>query len=173
MSDEEIWKLRRGGHDPVKVYNAYKRAVEHQGSADVILAKTVKGYGLGEAGEGRKITHQQKKLNENEIAHFRDALRDSDFRRGGAQRRLLPPAGGQPGDDVSARARGGSWAATCRRAIRRSRSHRRRRRSKYFKESLDGSRGREVSTTMAFVRVLHAADEASGAGQARRADHSR
>ncbi len=71
MSDEEVWALRRGGHDPQKVYNAYKRAVEHTGSPTVILAKTIKGYGLGEAGEGRNVTHQQKKLNEDEMAYFR------------------------------------------------------------------------------------------------------
>jgi pyruvate dehydrogenase E1 component len=72
MSDEEINRMKRGGHDPVKVFNAYKRAVEHKGSPTVILAQTVKGYGLGEAGEGRNVTHQQKKLNEDELKHFRD-----------------------------------------------------------------------------------------------------
>ncbi len=71
MSDEEIVNLQRGGHDPVKVYNAYKKAREHKGSPTVILAQTIKGYGLGEAGEGRNITHQQKKLNEAELEHFR------------------------------------------------------------------------------------------------------
>jgi pyruvate dehydrogenase E1 component len=70
-SDEQLRKLSRGGHDPVKVYAAYKAAVEYRGSPTVILAKTVKGYGLGEAGEGRNITHQQKKLNEKELAEFR------------------------------------------------------------------------------------------------------
>ena len=70
-SDEQIEKLSRGGHDPVKVYAAYKAAVEHQGSPTVILAQTIKGYGLGEAGEGRNITHQQKKLNEDELLEFR------------------------------------------------------------------------------------------------------
>jgi pyruvate dehydrogenase E1 component len=71
-SDEELHGLRRGGHDPEKVYAAYKAAVEHQGSPTVILAKTVKGYGLGEAGEGRNVTHQQKKLSEDELGFFRD-----------------------------------------------------------------------------------------------------
>ena len=66
-----LQKLRRGGHDPVKVYNAYKAAMVHQGSPTVILAQTIKGYGLGEAGEGRNITHQQKKLNEQELLQFR------------------------------------------------------------------------------------------------------
>jgi pyruvate dehydrogenase E1 component len=71
MSDDQIHKLLRGGHDPMKVYSAYKAAVEHKGAPTVILAKTVKGYGLGEAGEGRNITHQQKKLNERELREFR------------------------------------------------------------------------------------------------------
>ena len=70
-SDEQLQKLRRGGHDPEKVYAAYKAAVEHKGAPTVILAKTIKGYGLGEAGEGRNITHQQKALNEEELRHFR------------------------------------------------------------------------------------------------------
>lgn len=70
-SDEQLNKLRRGGHDPEKVYAAYKAAFNHTGSPTVILAKTVKGYGLGEAGEGRNVTHQQKKLNEQELREFR------------------------------------------------------------------------------------------------------
>jgi pyruvate dehydrogenase E1 component len=72
FSDEQLHALRRGGHDPVKVHAAFKAAVEHKGSPTVILAKTVKGYGLGEAGEGRNVTHQQKKLNEEELRFFRD-----------------------------------------------------------------------------------------------------
>jgi pyruvate dehydrogenase E1 component len=72
LSDEQIHRLRRGGHDPQKVYAAYKAAVEHRGHPTVILAKTVKGYGLGEAGEGRNVTHQQKKLNEKELREFRE-----------------------------------------------------------------------------------------------------
>ncbi len=71
MTDEQLFKMRRGGHDPQKVYNAYLRAMEHKGKPTVILAKTIKGYGLGEAGEGRNITHQQKKLNEKELEYFR------------------------------------------------------------------------------------------------------
>ena len=71
LTDDQIRKLLRGGHDPKKVYAAYKAAVEHTGGPTVILAKTVKGYGLGEAGEGRNITHQQKKLNERELREFR------------------------------------------------------------------------------------------------------
>src|SRR5690242_16151641 len=69
-SDDELGRLRRGGHDPMKVYNALKRATEHKGQPTVILTKTVKGYGLGEAGEGKNITHQQKKLNEEELFYL-------------------------------------------------------------------------------------------------------
>ena len=71
ISDEQLPKLRLGGHDPRKVYAAYKAAAEHTGSPTVILARTIKGYGLGESGEGRNITHQQKKLNEEELRRFR------------------------------------------------------------------------------------------------------
>jgi pyruvate dehydrogenase E1 component len=72
MTDDQIWALSRGGHDPAKVYTAYKSAVENVGSPTVILAKTVKGYGMGEAGEGQNITHQQKKMGENVLRAFRD-----------------------------------------------------------------------------------------------------
>jgi pyruvate dehydrogenase E1 component len=71
LSDDQIRKLQRGGHDTRKVYAAYKAALEHKGRPTVILAKTVKGYGLGEAGEGRNISHQQKKMNEKELREFR------------------------------------------------------------------------------------------------------
>ena len=70
-SDEKLEKMKRGGHDPEKVYAAYKAAVEHKGQPTVILAKTIKGYGLGEAGEGRNIAHNQKKMNEKELLEFR------------------------------------------------------------------------------------------------------
>ncbi len=89
-TDEQLRKLRRGGHDPHKVYAAYHAAVAHKGAPTVILAKTIKGYGLGEAGEGRNITHQQKKLNEQELRHFRsrfgipvsdDVIADAPFYR--------------------------------------------------------------------------------------------
>lgn len=74
-SDDDLRKLLRGGHDPEKVFAAYQAAVEHRGSPTVILAKTIKGYGLGEAGEGRNITHQQKALNERELFEFRTRFR--------------------------------------------------------------------------------------------------
>ncbi|GAB5471378.1 MAG: pyruvate dehydrogenase (acetyl-transferring), homodimeric type [Rhodospirillales bacterium] len=75
MSDEEIWQLQRGGHDPHKVYAAYRAAVEHRGQPTVILVKTVKGYGMGEAGEGQNITHQQKKMAEEQLVAFRDRFK--------------------------------------------------------------------------------------------------
>lgn len=74
LTDNQLKELLRGGHDPKKVYAAYKQATEHKGAPTVILAKTVKGYGLGEAGEGKNISHQQKKMNEKELREFRDKL---------------------------------------------------------------------------------------------------
>ncbi|MFA6110467.1 MAG: pyruvate dehydrogenase (acetyl-transferring), homodimeric type, partial [Candidatus Latescibacterota bacterium] len=71
LSDEQLRKMKRGGHDPEKVHAAYLTATQHQGGPTVILAKTIKGYGLGEAGEGKNITHQQKKLNDVELRSFR------------------------------------------------------------------------------------------------------
>ena len=72
MSDDDIWRLNRGGHDPYKVYAAYSAAVNHKGQPTVILAKTVKGYGMGKAGEGQNITHQQKKMDVTSLKQFRD-----------------------------------------------------------------------------------------------------
>ena len=72
LSDDEIWKLNRGGHDPLKVYAAYAAAVKHKGQPTVILAKTVKGYGMGESGEGQIIAHQAKKMTADALKQFRD-----------------------------------------------------------------------------------------------------
>ncbi len=103
-SDEKLKKMRRGGHDPEKVFAAYKAAVETKGRPTVILAKTIKGYGLGEAGEGRNITHQLKKANEDELREFRSRfgipISDEDSRQGA----VLQAAGRQRGDAVPARA---------------------------------------------------------------------
>ena len=120
LSDEQLKRLRRGGHDPEKVYAAYKAAVEHKGQPTVILAKTIKGYGLGEAGEGRNITHQQKKLNEEELREFRTRfgipISDDDDRR----RAVLPAGRRQPRDEVPAASGARRWAASCRaRTVRR------------------------------------------------------
>ncbi len=72
MSDEDIWRLNRGGHDPHKIHAAYQAAIQHNGQPTVILAKTIKGYGLGEDGEGQNISHQQKKLDDDGVRYFRD-----------------------------------------------------------------------------------------------------
>jgi pyruvate dehydrogenase E1 component len=72
LSDEDLKKLRVGGHDPIKVYNAYRAAVQHKGGPTVILARTIKGYGLGDAAEGKNVTHQQKKLDTKDLTLFRD-----------------------------------------------------------------------------------------------------
>src|SRR3954447_15147551 len=152
LSDEELGKLHRGGHDPKKVYNAYKQAIETKGLPTLILAHTVKGYGQGEAGEGRNVSHQQKKLNENEIAHFRsrfeipipeEAARDASFYR--------PPSDSPEIAYMHERRRllGGympSRTVTPSQIVTPP--------IEFLKESLEGSQGREVSSTMAFVRIL-------------------
>jgi pyruvate dehydrogenase E1 component len=83
MSDDDVWRLNRGGHDPYKVYAAYSAAVKHTGQTTVILAKTIKGYGMGSAGEAQNITHQQKKMGTTSLKDFRDRfnlpITDSDI----------------------------------------------------------------------------------------------
>src|SRR5690606_41111400 len=74
MSDEDVWLLNRGGHDPYKVYAAFNAAVNHEGQPTVILAKTIKGYGVGHVGQAKNPTHQQKKLDMASVREFRDRL---------------------------------------------------------------------------------------------------
>ena len=152
MSDEDVWRLNRGGHDPLKVYAAYSAAVQHQGQPTVILAKTVKGYGMGESGEGQNITHQAKKMSDSALKQFRDRfnipipddklhevpfykpaedspeiqyLREHRMALGGYLPARRKAAEALPVPDLSA-----------------------------FESQLAGTGEREVSTTMAFVRVL-------------------
>src|SRR5712672_1083710 len=152
VPDEALRTLRQGGHDPRKVYAAYKAAVEHTGSPTVILARTIKGYGLGESGEGRNITHQQKKLNEDELREFRsrfgipindDQLADTPFYR--------PPEESREIQYLRSRRKElGGYVPT--RKVRSKplvADH-----DALFREFLTGSEGREVSTTMAFVGML-------------------
>jgi pyruvate dehydrogenase E1 component len=152
LSDDDLLRLRRGGHDPAKVYNAYKTAVETQGRPTVVLAHTIKGYGLGEAGEGRNITHQQKKLNEQEIEHFKHRFEipipDEAARNAALYR---PPQDSPEMAYMHERRRilGGYMPS---RPV--PPSHVVSPPIDYFRESLEGSAGREVSSTMAFVRVL-------------------
>jgi pyruvate dehydrogenase E1 component len=152
LSDEQIQRLKRGGHDPEKVYAAYKAAVEHRGSPTVILAKTIKGYGLGEAGEGRNITHQQKKLNEEELREFRTRfgipIADEDVAEAPFYK---PPDDSPEMRYLHARRQelGGyvpSRRAECEPLKAPS--------EEVFEEFYRGSEGREASTTMVFVRLL-------------------
>ncbi len=151
-SDEQIHKMLRGGHDPRKLYAAYKAAVEHKGQPTVILAKTIKGYGLGEAGEGRNITHQQKKMNEQELREFRTrfSVPISD------EQLTSTPFYRPPPDSPEA-----AYLAEHIRAMGGSVPERRVRVESLetpaldrFKEFLEGSGERVVSTTMGFARML-------------------
>ncbi|HOW19465.1 MAG TPA: pyruvate dehydrogenase (acetyl-transferring), homodimeric type, partial [Phycisphaerae bacterium] len=152
LTDEQIRKMRRGGHDPEKVYAAYKAAVDHVGSPTVILAKTIKGYGLGEAGEGRNISHQQKKLNEDELREFRSRfgipIADEDI----AETPFYKPPENSPEIQYlreRRKALGGYVPARPMVPMPLKAPP-----LSLFGEFLAGSGGREASTTMAFVRML-------------------
>ncbi len=162
MTDEDIWRLNRGGHDPRKVYAAYAEAVRHKGQPTVILAKTVKGYGMGDAGEGQNTTHQQKKMNEDALKAFRNrfSIPISDEVIGQAP--FYKPADDSPEmkylkERVSAM--GGSLPARRRKAASLETPP-----LAAFESFLKGTEGREISTTMAFVRILSmlVKDEAIG-----------
>lgn len=150
-TDEELQKLKRGGHDPEKVYAAYKQAVENTGSPTVILAKTIKGYGLGESGEGRNITHQQKKLNEEELREFRtrfsvpisdENLLEAPFYK--------PPEDSPETQYLKERRKKLGEFVPGRKVLSKSIN---KVSENIFKEFLKGS-DRPVATTMAFVRML-------------------
>ncbi|MCU0961428.1 MAG: pyruvate dehydrogenase (acetyl-transferring), homodimeric type [Pirellulaceae bacterium] len=153
MSDDQLWRMNLGGHDPVKVYAAYKAAVESTGRPTVILARTIKGYGLGEAGEGKNITHQQKKLNEEEMLHFRDRFRiplsDDEVRKAPFYR---PADDGPEMAYIHERRRllGGYLPQRRAAAAPDLPAHD----ASLWDEFGTGSGDRAVSTTMAFVRVL-------------------
>jgi len=152
LSDEQVSRLRRGGHDPVKVYAAFKAAVESTDAPTVILAKTIKGYGLGEAGEGRNITHQQKKLNEDELREFRDRfgipISDEEIGKAPLYR---PPQDSPEMQYLRQRREALGGVLPSRRSPSAKLSP-----PKWedYAEFFAGSEGREVSTTMAFVRLL-------------------
>jgi pyruvate dehydrogenase E1 component len=153
MSDDEIWGMTRGGHDPLKVYAAYKAASEHKGQPTVILAKTVKGYGMGESGEGQMISHQAKKMNEEALRQFRDrfqipvsdeALKDVPFVRLPAdspEMKYLAERRAALGGHLPARVRKSTPIAIPPLSA--------------FAPQLKSTEGREISTTMAFVRILN------------------
>jgi len=153
MSDDDIWRLNRGGHDPHKVYAAYAAAMKHTGQPTVILAKTVKGYGMGEAGEGQNITHQQKKMGTASIRAFRDRfsvpipdehLEEVPFYK--------PPEDSPEMKYLRERiaAMGGSLPARKRKVEPLEIPP-----LSAFEAQLKSSEDREFSTTMAFVRILN------------------
>ncbi len=155
MSDEDIWRLNRGGHDPHKLYAAYAAATQHQGQPTVILAKTVKGYGMGEAGEGQNTTHQQKKMGEEAMLAFRDRFNIPLTDKEVAEAPFYRPAPDSPEIEYMLARRealGGFLPA---------RSAGSKPRFKVpdlslFEAQLEGTGEREISTTMAFVRILSA-----------------
>ena len=152
LSDEQLSRMRLGGHDPIKVHAAYKAAIEHKGAPTIILAKTIKGYGLGEAGEGKNITHQQKKLNEDELRIFRSRfgipIPDEELNAAPFYR----PADDSPELLYMQERRQQLGGYLPERKVRSkpiapvAESH--------FQEFFKGTDGREVSTTMVFVRLL-------------------
>lgn len=153
MTDAQLWHLKRGGHDIKKVYAAYKAAVEHKGQPTVILAKTVKGYGMGTAGEGQNITHQQKKMTQEQLRAFRDrfklSMTDADIE----QLSFYRPDEKSPEINYLKQQRkklGGYLPA------RRIRSDENLPVPPLasFTNVLEGSKGRDISTTMAFVEIL-------------------
>ena len=152
LSDDQLVKLRLGGHDPKKVYAAYKAAADHKGQPTVILARTIKGYGLGESGEGKNITHQQKKLNDDELKRFRERfdvpIRDEDIQDTPFYR---PPDDSAEIQYLRAHrmALGGYVPKRLVRAEPMQSDL-----GGAFDEFLKGSDGREVSTTMSVVRMM-------------------
>jgi pyruvate dehydrogenase E1 component len=152
MSDEEIWWLNRGGHDPNKVYAAYAAAMNHKGQPTVILAKTVKGYGMGEAGEGLNPTHQQKKMGEEALKAFRDrfSIPIGDDKIGEAPF-YRPPDTSKEVQYLRARRKelGGYLPARRRTAAPLTVPS-----LDAFEVQLKGSGDHQMSTTMVFVRIL-------------------
>jgi pyruvate dehydrogenase E1 component len=152
LTDDQLKKMTLGGHDPIKVYNAYKAAVEHKGAPTVVLARTIKGYGLGEAGEGKNITHQQKKMNEDELRAFRTRfgipVADADVAKTPFYR---PPDDSLEIKYMRERRRAlGGYVPT-----RKVRSEPLKSvPSEPFEEFAKGTEGRKASTTMVFVRLL-------------------
>ena len=152
LSDNDLIKMKLGGHDPVKMYAAYKEATEHRGKPTVILARTIKGYGLGEAGEGRNITHNQKKLNEKELLCFRDRF---DIQLSDKETITAPffkPKENSKEIKYIKDRRDKLGGFLPRRIVSNKRTAPPS--IKVFQELLEGTGEREISTTMAFVRLL-------------------
>jgi pyruvate dehydrogenase E1 component len=154
MSDADLWRLKRGGHDPDKVYAAFHAAVHHAGQPTVILAKTVKGYGLGPVAEGQNITHQLKSLGDEDLRAFRDRFNIpiSDDQIDEAPFYKPPPNSPEIEYLRDRRAQLGGPLPARKTAIDPLRTPD----LATFQPLLDGSGDREMSTTMAFVRALTA-----------------
>jgi len=151
-TDDELLNLRVGGHDPAKVYAAYAEAINHTGQPTVILARTIKGYGLGEAGEGKNITHQQKKLNEEELLHFRSRFNIPLSDEKCIQAPFYKPS--ENSEEIN-------YIMKCRKQLHGFLPYRKQKSNSMdipkiniFNELLQGSEDRKISTTMAFVRLL-------------------
>jgi pyruvate dehydrogenase E1 component len=152
MSDQDIWRLNRGGHDPHKVFAAYAAATSHKGQPSVVLAKTVKGYGMGDAGEGQNITHQQKSMDIDSLKAFRDRFDLQITNEEVEKLSFHKPAPDSPeikymmerrealGGFVPQRKRKGNPLKTPPLST--------------FENMLTATGEREISTTMAFVRIL-------------------
>ena len=152
LSDDQLQRMRRGGHDPEKMFAAYAAATRHKGQPTVILAKTIKGYGMGEAGEGRNITHQQKKMNLEELKQFRtrfgipisdDEIKNAPFFKpadDSPEMRYIKERRKQLGGSLPQR------IESCPKLPQPEKG--------LFDEFNGGSNGRELSSTMAFVRIL-------------------
>ena len=152
MSDQDIWRLNRGGHDPHKVYAAYAAAVAHKGQPSIVLAKTVKGYGMGDAGEGQNITHQQKSMDIESLKTFR-----SRFDLPISDEEVESLSYYKPGKDSPEL----KYMMERRNALGGFLPKRKKQGNKLnvpsidaFSKQLESSGEREISTTMAFVRIL-------------------
>ncbi len=152
LTDAQLRKMKRGGHDPEKVFAAYKAAIEHKGQPTVILAKTIKGYGLGESGEGKNITHQQKKLNEDELKEFRTRFGIPISDEEVAQAPFYRPADDSPEIMYLKEKRKnlGGFVPSRKSDIRPIKTPP----EEIFEEFYKGTDGRDVSSTMAYVRIL-------------------
>jgi len=152
ITDDDLIKMKLGGHDPVKMYAAYKEATEHKGRPTVILARTIKGYGMGEAGEGRNITHNQKKLNEKELLIFRDRFNIKLNDKEASSATFFKPKSNSKEIKYIKKQREHHGGFLPSREVSNKRMNPPN--IKAFQELLDGTGEREISTTMAFVRLL-------------------
>ena len=152
LSDEELGNMRLGGHDSQKVYAAYNEAVNHKGSPTVILARTIKGYGLGDAGEGKNITHNQKKLKEDELIYFKNRF-DVPITKQEAKEASFYKFDEKSEEFKYLMKRRSSLGGSLPKRKSTARDLKTPERSS-FQEMYEGTGEREISTTMAFVRLL-------------------